>query len=276
VFDSRGNTTIETITIPMVEYVPLTCSIDGEITLDAADGTKANITFTVSGNYFNGSFGAVDNTLELSYSIEDSSGGIFLEPLPISEATFSGTTYSLTYTIPRQFDYKNSYTIKVQAKDKINSLESLSKTLKAVPVFDWSEEDFNFNVPVKIDGVEIADYVIEQGEKDGWLYRKWRSGKGECWKTVEVNTTITNAWGNMYSASTKMERQDYPFQFKTKPIEMANLNSGYYAAFLYAEGNGGEGVNGAYSSAIYGIGRPTTATTAASYYITIYAFGILQ
>ena len=148
--DSRGNTTTETITLPMVDYVPLTCNIDGGISLDTVDGTKANITFTIKGNYFSGSFGVRSNALTLKYTLEDSSGGISQETLTIPSSAFSGTSYNFTYTIPRKLDYKNSYVIKAEAEDLINDITSQSKTLKAVPVFDWGEDDFNFNVPVTL------------------------------------------------------------------------------------------------------------------------------
>lgn len=184
--DSRNNDIQQTITVPMVNYIPLTCNVDGKIELDSEDGTKAVITFTVSGNYFSGSFGAVNNELKLSYSLEYEGGGISLTPITIpASAINSDGTYSLEYEIPNKLDYKKSYTIKVYAEDKINSLSSSSKTLKAVPVFDWSENDFNFNVPVSINGTDI-DYPVEQGAKNGWYYRKWNSGFAECWYSATV------------------------------------------------------------------------------------------
>ena len=59
-----------------------------------------------------------------------------------------------------------------------------------MPVFDWSKNDFNFNVPVNIEGgltvngmpvVGGSDYVVEQGESGYWFYRKWNSGLCEMW-----------------------------------------------------------------------------------------------
>ena len=35
------------------------------------------------------------------------------------------------------------------------TVESISKTIKATPVFDWSETDFNFNVPVTVQGYSL-------------------------------------------------------------------------------------------------------------------------
>ena len=271
--DSRGNHTEQTVTLPMVDYIPLTCSVEGKILLDTEDNTKANITITISGNYFKGSFGAVNNALTVSYIVTAKAGEPYTDFITIPDNAFSNGKYEYTYTIPNKFDYQDSYVVGVQATDKLNDITAYSKTLKATPVFDWGESDFNFNVPVSIQNQMINDFVIEQGEKDGWFYRKWQSGKAECWKTVTLNTTIATAWGNMYTGNAKISRQNYPFVFKAKPRETATLTSGTYAAWLYPDGNNGDGVNGAYASAVYGVCRPTITSGAADYYITLYVYG---
>lgn len=162
--DSRGNKATKSITLDMVDYVPLTCNVDGKINLSADDSTQAELTFTISGNYYNGSFGAVANELTIAYTKEDSSGGWTYEELDITQATFDGNTYTLTHTIPN-LEYTNSYVIIGQVSDKINgNIQSTSKTLKTTPIFDWGENDFNFNVPVSIQGGKCyAEYVLYDG-----------------------------------------------------------------------------------------------------------------
>ena len=258
----------------MIDYIPLTCNVEADIALDTTDSTKAIINFTVKGDYFSGSFGAVDNTLTITYTLEDNSGNKNSYNLDIPTEAISGGKYEVAQTI-NNLDYKNSYTITVETKDKIATLNQTTKTLKAVPVFDWSETDFNFNVPVAIDNKIIDDFVTEQGTSNGWYYRNWKSGKGECWKIVSINTAITTAWGTMYVGDNMMTRQSYPFPFKTKPVEIANLACGNFAGWLYAE-SGGNGVNGAYASAIYNVCRPTQAANAVDFYIMLYAYGELK
>lgn len=90
VTDSRGNISKKEINLTVIDYIKLTANVEGKIILNADDNTKADITFTVSGNYYNGSFGAVDNTLTVVYEVEDSSGGWSLETL-------------------RQYRFKDSY-----------------------------------------------------------------------------------------------------------------------------------------------------------------------
>ena len=117
-----------------------------------------------------------------------------------------------------------------------------------------------------------GDFVVERGESDGWTYLKWNSGRAECRKTVAVSTAISTAWGTMYVGTTKMSRQSYPFVFTEKPKEVASLTTAANAVWLFPE-SGGNGVNGAYQSAIYNVCRPSAVSAAATYYITIDAVG---
>ena len=71
-----------------------------------------------------------------------------------------------------------------------------------------------------------------------------------------------------------MTRQNYPFPFKTKPIENASLQSSGAACFLYPE-SGGDGVNSSYQTAIYNVARPTAMTSEQTFHISIYAYGEL-
>lgn len=252
--DSRGNTVTKTITVPMVSYIPLTCNVDAKIALNDADGTKADIDFIISGNYFNGSFGSESNSLTLAYSIiSGSDGGASYQTITIPEDAYASGEYSVSVTIS-DLDYRGSYTIKAYATDAVSGeVTSLSKVLKAVPVFDWGESDFNFNVPVSINGV-VLDYIVEQGEQDGWYYRKWNSGIGECWKFVSTTTQITNLWGSIYTSPSLMERQRYPFVFAGKPIETVTAQASVPVWVMSA--SNGDGVNGSYSSAKYHVCSP--------------------
>lgn len=118
-----------------------------------------------------------------------------------------------------------------------------------------------------------GDFVIEQGETEtGWTYRKWNSGVGECWKILEHKTKISKTWGSMYVGNTMMERQNYPFPFLTKPVEVASLTSGNPGVWLFTESQG-NGVNGAYASAIYNVCRPTSNGDENTFYISLYATG---
>ena len=143
-------------------------------------------------------------------------------------------------------------------------------TIKAKPIFDWSGTDFNFNVPIFVDGVEL-DYIVEQGTNNGWDYVKWNSGRAECWKVVTYTTTIATAFGSLYCGNASA-RQTYPFTFASKPVETVTLQSGNTQAFLYAEASGA-GVNGTSQTAQYNVFRPGSLTSSQTFYLSFYVCG---
>jgi hypothetical protein len=44
----------------------------------------------------------------------------------------------------------------------------------------------------------MSDFVVEQGESGIWEYRKWYSGKVECWGKRAISMYIDIAWGSLY------------------------------------------------------------------------------
>jgi len=43
------------------------------------------------------------------------------------------------------------------------------------------------------------DYIIEQGTtNDGWFYRKWASGRAECWGTPTIQSGVWNGANGLY------------------------------------------------------------------------------
>lgn len=80
-----------------------------------------------------------------------------------------------------------------------------------------SEDGFHIlNMPFSIDGIEI-DYIVDQGESDGWLYRKWNSGFAECWKVYSgsgINSAANNSNGFYYTEPITVA---FPFTFTNLP-----------------------------------------------------------
>ena len=144
--DSRGYSTSKTVNLTVIPYVPLTCNVNAKIELNATDSTKADITFEISGNYYNGSFGAKNNTLTLAYELEAKSGKS--TEVITTTPTFKDNTYKLTYTISN-LSYQDSYTVIIKASDLVyQNISSTSKKLSVFPVYDWGETDFRHNTDV--------------------------------------------------------------------------------------------------------------------------------
>lgn len=149
VTDSRGLTTTQTVERTILDYVKPTCyqNIETEIVGE----TGAIVHLTISGNYFNGTFGAIPNTIkiELRYTQNDGTMGDWVDLTNSINPTFNGNTYKLEVDISG-FDYSQAYEFQSRMTDKLNTVVSATYTVKILPVFDWSGEDFNFNVPVSM------------------------------------------------------------------------------------------------------------------------------
>lgn len=210
VTDTRGLTASQTVTKTMVPYVHLTCNLEVD-----RPNALGEMTFKIHGNYYNGSFGATDNALTLYYSIEAESGGISATQIT---PTFSGNTYSIEVPLTG-LDYREKYTFKAWATDKLEATETPEITTYSLPIFDWSKEDFNFNVPVSIEGSRMNDFVIEQGKMAGWNFRRWNSGIAECWFISDpASFTINTAWGGIYTKDNAFPGYAYPFEFESLPV----------------------------------------------------------
>ena len=135
VTDSRGFTNTKTINKTFIEYVKLTCYMS--TTNPTASG---ECTITINGNYFNGSFGSTNNTLSVQYKIND---GEWTN----TTVTLSGNTYKATAKITGM-DYTRAYSFYARAIDKLATIETPVKYVKAKPIFDWGSDDFHFHVGV--------------------------------------------------------------------------------------------------------------------------------
>jgi hypothetical protein len=103
------------------------------------------MTVLCSGNYFNGSFGAVNNTLTVQYRYKEY-GGAFSDWTDMT-VTKNGNYYSATASLTG-LDYQQSYVFEAQAIDKLMTVPSTGSPIQSRPVFHWGENDFVFEVPV--------------------------------------------------------------------------------------------------------------------------------
>lgn len=140
VTDSRGNTTAKTVTKPLVNYVKLSCNLG-----DEKPDAEGNFTLKARGNYFNGSFGAVANTLTVQYRHKAQDGE--WEDWVAMPATASGNTYAAEAQITG-LDYRLAHVFQVKAVDQVCNCLSVERTIRVFPLFDWGETDFKFNIPV--------------------------------------------------------------------------------------------------------------------------------
>lgn len=218
--DSAGKTTTLNKSLPLIEYVKLTCDIGS-----AKPDAEGNANVSVSGNYFNGSFGATKNSLsvQLRYKRKGTSWLNTEEEWQSINPTLNGNSYTAQVELTG-LDYQKAYTFQARAMDKLNTVQSATYAARATPVFDWGENDFQFHVPVRgitpemvgsrlvsNDGARILNrlrveagllYVRDDGNLNNYyfgIFRGYRQGKTPSFYKLSANVldVITNDLGTV-------------------------------------------------------------------------------
>lgn len=155
VTDTRGYSTSQTITIPMVNYVPLT--LNPTIVRDTPTNEKINISF--SGNYFNDSFGAQNNTLTVQYRYKEGTSSTWGNWTTISN-TKNGNTYS-GYVQLSNMNYQKVYNFEMRATDKIGTKPVNGINVpKGKPIFWWDDDGLYVEGDLKKGGADVATGTI--------------------------------------------------------------------------------------------------------------------
>lgn len=141
--DSRGYVNTSYVVTPSyVNYVPLTINAN----FFRPQPTTGEVDLTYSGNYFNGSFGAVANTLSLTWKWKKKSDTSWTTGGTITP-TLSGNTISQkTISLGTSFDYQTSYDFQIIAIDKLTTFTQTANVSVGMPVFYWGKDFFTTTV----------------------------------------------------------------------------------------------------------------------------------
>lgn len=260
VIDSRDNVVTDTYRPVIKDYINPTIKITDRV---PPNGETGIMTFTVSGDYWNQSFGAVHNSLTIQYrykeyDVEDYSDWISLASTKVNIPTNGENRYSATGEIPG-LDYTKAYQIQVRAVDKLAIVSTHVERVINTPVFDWSREDFKINVPTTINGWDYASNVV-----------LWESDNGS--QMDSTHTAYLN-WPLQYVAHGivlifSAADSDVSWSTHFVPKEIISRNQGGAQCFMMAN-NAGFATVGAkylyiYDDMIKGHSSNNTTGTAAS------------
>lgn len=285
VTDSRGRTTTVNpeIFVQKYSYPKITLFTARRCTLD----DNQNPVLNPLGDHILVSFGAEIRSLN-----NNNTAKYYIGYKKVSEANHTAVEqtnleglYSVnsTYVVPA--DPASSYTIIFTAVDaftpngtrltlevpsakQVFSLMKKNGEIVGIAINKVAEHEgyFDIGMPVLFSGE--GDIVVEQGEKDGWTYRKWQSGVMECWKKVSHTTKLNTVWGGMYVGNPSLPRQNYPFPFISPPVENVTVQSGWYMGMPYADING-NGTNGTHATAIYNVASLSQVNDSITIYFSI-------
>lgn len=237
VTDSRGNSTTQSITISeFIDYIPLTCIVESTNPIENEDET-VTAKFNISGAIFTGLINGTANTIVLQYRITRNGIADTWVTKPNSEITITSNKYSAV--VPVTFPKTDTVLIDVKAQDSIKEVTTTSDTVTLTPVFDWSGTDFNFNVPIYLNG-KLIPLISESGTftsgSNTFYYRKWNDGTSECWGHISGSVTIPSSsnFGGLYS-SDEIPDSNITFPeglFIDRPDVIAQLESRGAVGFL--------------------------------------------
>ncbi|MBR2492510.1 MAG: hypothetical protein IKB64_03455, partial [Paludibacteraceae bacterium] len=145
-----------------VEYVKLTTNIK-----DIQFNADGSLTVTASGKYFSGNFGQADNKLTIDYEVHQVNDvdGDWQTLGFVTPSVDSNNNYTYSFTITG-LDYQKRYAVSIKANDELMTTDVVSKTIASTPVFDWGENDFNFNVPVNMTDGYVYPQKLLWGNPD--------------------------------------------------------------------------------------------------------------
>lgn len=144
--DSRGFSANEAITVNLIPYVKLT----SQLYIESFTATGA-LTFTIKGKYFNGSFGAKSNSLDIDfqYQAEGEDVSQVYRLIDIKPTVDSDNNYSYSYTITG-LKYTKTYELSVYVIDELSVGKNMSIVIAPTPVFDWGKDGFRHNTDIDI------------------------------------------------------------------------------------------------------------------------------
>ena len=232
--DSRGLVTTKDVTLIFINYFKPTIDFpEPKIT------TEGNCTLTITSKGYHGYIGSGYCPFSTQYRMKEGNGEW------TDWAGVPGTGY-INQTSKYQtlsgskeltgLDYTKVYSFQARVTSAFDTVYSQEYTVKSFPVFDWGEDNFNFNVPIYMNGKQM-DYILETttsaiGSNGTWYAEKWASGKAVCYGTWNVgNTAVTSASGGVY-VSTQGFAVSFPLNFFTSPPDIVQItpysNTGGY------------------------------------------------
>lgn len=190
VTDSRGYSNSITLEPEVINYIPLTINA----TVKRTQPTTGEVDISFSGNYFNGSFSEVNNTLNIKWFYKENGANEWIEGGTI-EPIINNNTYNngnKVISLGKIFDYQKSYDFYLKVTDKLTELQPIYLIMQGIPIFNWGKDFININGELLVNNSSIKSEIknyTEEEEKIG----VWIDGKPIYRKMVVNNERKTNS-----------------------------------------------------------------------------------
>ena len=222
--DSRGYSYTLTHEATLYDYFTPTITAKVQRVVQSGNIVKAEY----SGKFYNGEI-STGMKLELGY-LKEGTTSIYdwVEVARVNadgtitttkgEFTKTNNDFSGSATFDDiEFDYRKEHTLRFRVSDVLQSVLYDCSLTRSVPLFDWGENNFNFNVPLHYEG-KALDLPHETTKENGWYVKKYISGWCEL-SRIEFFSSITTSgtWGTMYTGTINGSSIAYPVEFAEIP-----------------------------------------------------------
>lgn len=96
--------------------------------------TTGKVIFELSGDYYSGSFGAVNNHLTIMYRYKESGGEYPTGYTTLTATIGTDNKYSVFANLGNNFDYQKSYDFDILVNDRFTSLQKIASITEGVPM----------------------------------------------------------------------------------------------------------------------------------------------
>lgn len=187
--DSRGYTSTLELNPTIISYIPLTTTAK----FDRLSSTSSEVKVKYSGNYYNGSFGNANNTLEITWAYREKGSNSWTSGGTLT-ATIKDNTFSGEGSLGKIFNYKKAYDFILYVSDKLSAVSPQESIKKGEPYFDYGTDSNGknylningeyFKYSKKID----TEIQIKTGKE--YATNEYIDGKRVYIKQLEFNDTV--------------------------------------------------------------------------------------
>jgi hypothetical protein len=205
VTDSRNNESRGSVNCTFIPYVNPSI-----VLAEAIPTATGEMVLQASGRVFRGDFGKAENEVSVHYRYKAGSG-TYTSWRNFSKVEVQGDNFVATVSLSG-LDYQTRYTFQAIVYDSLHPDGVKSKTHSFIsrPVFDWSKDDFRFNVPVDMAGNRITNVASPNTSTDavslGFIHGLGLGAGGKS--TTDLNAETTGGW---YSFSSGCANAPFSF-----------------------------------------------------------------
>lgn len=141
VIDSRGNTSAETVTKTLIDYLPLDIL---NLSFKRYNPTSSNVLLNLEATYYQQTFGSTTNTPVVKWKLDEGTE----TTIPSTEYSIDTTNHKLTitnYELTNILDYRQKGTFTIYLEDELSTDQDSKDVLKGIPTFDAGEHDLKVN-----------------------------------------------------------------------------------------------------------------------------------